>query len=77
MLFCIPDKPQDVQNFTCVSKNWESLNCSWSVPENPVKVTYLLTYVIQDYSKDPRYAFLRNGKVCFFLSERGVNEQVL
>ncbi|XP_045134889.1 uncharacterized protein LOC123518233 isoform X2 [Portunus trituberculatus] len=36
-------KPEDVQNFTCVSMNWESLNCSWSVPENPVKVTYSLT----------------------------------
>ncbi|XP_063875673.1 LOW QUALITY PROTEIN: uncharacterized protein LOC135108509 [Scylla paramamosain] len=47
-------KPQDVQNFTCVSRNWESLNCSWSVPENPVKVTYSLTYVIQDYTKEPR-----------------------
>ncbi|MPC26024.1 Receptor-type tyrosine-protein phosphatase delta [Portunus trituberculatus] len=48
------DKPEDVQNFTCVSMNWESLNCSWSVPENPVKVTYSLTYVIQDYTKEPR-----------------------
>lgn len=44
-------KPQDVENFTCLSKNWQSLNCSWDVPENPVKVTYNFTYVIPGYQK--------------------------
>lgn len=55
-------KPQDVQNFTCVSMNWVSLNCSWSVPENPVKVSYSITYVIQDYTKEPRDCPDRQGR---------------
>ncbi|XP_069186100.1 cytokine receptor isoform X2 [Procambarus clarkii] len=35
--------PQDVKNFTCISKNWNKLNCSWTAPENPVTVRYQLT----------------------------------
>ncbi|KAG0716771.1 Receptor-type tyrosine-protein phosphatase F [Chionoecetes opilio] len=66
-------KPQDVQNFTCLSRNWQNLNCSWSVPENPVTVAYSLMYVIQDYIFEPRYAFLGNGKEYFILSESSVD----
>ncbi|XP_068202544.1 cytokine receptor-like isoform X2 [Palaemon carinicauda] len=35
--------PQNVQNFTCLSKNWSSLNCTWTIPYNPVKVVYTVT----------------------------------
>ncbi|XP_076063626.1 cytokine receptor-like isoform X3 [Oratosquilla oratoria] len=38
--------PQDVQNFSCISRNWQQLNCSWIAPKNPVEVTYALTYVL-------------------------------
>lgn len=41
--------PQDVENFTCISRNWESLNCTWTVPENPVRVDYILTYVVTGF----------------------------
>ncbi|XP_064109262.1 cytokine receptor-like isoform X2 [Macrobrachium nipponense] len=35
--------PENVQNFTCLSKNWSNLNCTWTVPDNPVKVLYSVT----------------------------------
>ncbi|XP_042241215.1 uncharacterized protein LOC121878859 isoform X3 [Homarus americanus] len=38
--------PQDVENFTCISKNWQTLNCTWTIPYNPVQVIYNLTYVV-------------------------------
>ncbi|XP_063605618.1 titin-like isoform X1 [Penaeus indicus] len=41
--------PQDVQNMTCISKNWEQLNCSWVEPPNPVRVQYILTYVVAGF----------------------------
>lgn len=36
--------PAIVSNFTCRSPNWESLNCSFKAPYNPVKVEYNLTF---------------------------------
>ncbi|KAJ8868706.1 hypothetical protein PR048_030245 [Dryococelus australis] len=36
--------PQDVENFTCVSRNWENLTCKWKVPENYVPTIYKLFY---------------------------------
>ncbi|XKL60371.1 hypothetical protein PGB90_001387 [Kerria lacca] len=36
--------PKEVENFTCISKNWELLNCSWSVPENFVPTNYSVSY---------------------------------
>nr|XP_027225334.1 cytokine receptor-like factor 1 [Penaeus vannamei] len=26
--------PLDVENLTCISRNWQALECSWTVPEN-------------------------------------------
>lgn len=40
----ISDPPLKPENFTCISENWESLQCSWDVPYNPVKTTYELYY---------------------------------
>lgn len=37
-------KPQEVQNFTCTSHNWQSLTCSWKAPKNDVKTAYRLIY---------------------------------
>ncbi|CAL4058619.1 unnamed protein product [Meganyctiphanes norvegica] len=42
-------EPQDVENFTCISDNWESMNCTWDVPKNPLKVDYTLTYVVPKF----------------------------
>jgi len=36
--------PKPVENFTCVSQNWLSMNCTWDVPYNPVKTSYQLVY---------------------------------
>jgi len=37
-----PALPPD--NFTCISDNWQSLNCTWDVPYNPIRTTYELNY---------------------------------
>lgn len=47
-------EPQDVKNFSCLSKNFLSLNCTWEEPENPVKVSYTLTYVLPGYLDSSR-----------------------
>eukprot|EP00092_Neocalanus_flemingeri_P011798 GFUD01012721.1.p1 GENE.GFUD01012721.1~~GFUD01012721.1.p1 ORF type:complete len:208 (+),score=38.10 GFUD01012721.1:417-1040(+) len=36
--------PKDVENFSCLSENWENLNCTWDEPYNPVKTTYKLDF---------------------------------
>ena len=35
-----PDAPLDVEDFSCVSENWENLNCTWTEPWNPVRTEY-------------------------------------
>lgn len=37
-------EPREVENYTCVSLNWQVLNCSWDVPKNYVKTTYKIQY---------------------------------
>ena len=37
--------PQDVQNFSCVSENWESLNCTWKEPTNPIPTIYAVHFI--------------------------------
>jgi len=32
--------PADISKFSCVSENWQSLNCTWSEPANPVPTKY-------------------------------------
>lgn len=39
-------KPKEVNNFTCISYNWESLNCSWTPVKNPVHTTYRLSFYL-------------------------------
>ena len=34
------DAPLDVEDFSCVSENWENLNCTWTEPWNPVRTEY-------------------------------------
>lgn len=36
--------PRDVENFACVSENWENLNCTWEEPWNPIPTTYRLKF---------------------------------
>lgn len=40
-------KPQEVQNFSCISYNWDSLNCSWVPVYNPIKTKYKINFVIK------------------------------
>ncbi|KAK7082603.1 hypothetical protein SK128_027054 [Halocaridina rubra] len=47
--------PEDVKNFSCISKNWSELNCTWTAPDNPIKVKYHLTYVVPGF-REQRYA---------------------
>ena len=37
-------KPMPPENFTCISENWQSLNCTWDVPYNPIQTVYELAY---------------------------------
>lgn len=39
-------KPMDVQNFSCISQNWDNLTCTWIPPETYVKTTYKLVYYL-------------------------------
>lgn len=32
--------PQPPTNFSCVSEDWESLNCTWDIPYNPIRTSY-------------------------------------
>jgi len=36
--------PLDVENFSCISENWENLNCTWDEPYNPIKTEYKLAF---------------------------------
>eukprot|EP00090_Calanus_glacialis_P006187 TRINITY_DN14855_c0_g1_i1.p1 TRINITY_DN14855_c0_g1~~TRINITY_DN14855_c0_g1_i1.p1 ORF type:complete len:1361 (-),score=228.52 TRINITY_DN14855_c0_g1_i1:1042-5124(-) len=36
--------PLDVENFSCISDNWENLNCTWDEPYNPIRTTYRLDF---------------------------------
>lgn len=72
--FFFPDKPKDVENFTCLSKNFQSLNCTWNPPENPVKVTYTLTYVVPGYLESRYASFALWGRNVSLLSVNEVNE---
>ncbi|XP_076178162.1 cytokine receptor domeless [Ptiloglossa arizonensis] len=37
-------KPQEPQNFTCVSQNWENMNCSWDPVQNNVTTRFMLVF---------------------------------
>ncbi|KAF4530569.1 hypothetical protein B566_EDAN009717 [Ephemera danica] len=37
-------KPEEVQNFNCVSYNWQRLVCRWSVQPNPVPTKYKIYF---------------------------------
>ena len=36
--------PLKPENFTCISENWQNLNCTWDIPYNPVHTEYKLFY---------------------------------
>jgi len=36
--------PRDVENFSCISENWDNLNCTWDEPWNPIPTKYRLTF---------------------------------
>lgn len=40
----VDKKPDEVQNISCISKNWQSLTCSWKKPLSFVKTTYDLYF---------------------------------
>nr|XP_024219924.1 uncharacterized protein LOC106691249 [Halyomorpha halys] len=37
-------KPQAVKNFSCISYNWESLECSWVPVKNPIRTEYHIAF---------------------------------
>lgn len=36
--------PKNVENFSCISENWENLNCTWDEPYNPIRTVYTLNF---------------------------------
>ncbi|PSN47868.1 hypothetical protein C0J52_01267 [Blattella germanica] len=40
----IERKPQEVQNFSCISRNWQNLTCTWKKPPSYVDTTYDLAF---------------------------------
>ena len=38
------DPPLPIEDFSCISENWENLNCTWKEPYNPIKTTYMLAF---------------------------------
>ncbi|KAK3878283.1 hypothetical protein Pcinc_017075 [Petrolisthes cinctipes] len=61
--------PQDVKNFSCISHNWTTLNCTWSSPDNPVKVNYTLTYVVPGFLDTRTCPKTEEGKDWCFWNE--------
>ena len=43
-IFSVGYEPLPPENFTCISENWQSLNCTWDVPKNPIRTKYELNY---------------------------------
>ena len=39
------EKPLPPEDFKCVSENWSNLNCTWREPENPVRTSYVLSFI--------------------------------
>nr|CAH7758759.1 unnamed protein product [Callosobruchus chinensis] len=39
--------PQNVTDFSCISKNYEDLVCTWTPPENYVNTSYNLSYTLK------------------------------
>jgi len=37
-------KPEEVQNISCISRNWQNLTCTWKKPQSFVKTTYDLYF---------------------------------
>ncbi|KMQ98366.1 cytokine receptor [Lasius niger] len=37
-------EPKEPSNFTCISRNWEQINCTWDRPQNYVHTEYELTF---------------------------------
>ncbi|XP_066903287.1 cytokine receptor, partial [Halyomorpha halys] len=45
-------KPQAVQNFSCISYNWESLNCSWVPVKNPIRTEYHIVFTFTERKRN-------------------------
>ncbi|BES90108.1 FN3 [Nesidiocoris tenuis] len=43
----VGDKPQPLENFNCVSHNWESLNCSWTRKPNFIPTQYNVSFTLK------------------------------
>jgi len=40
----VDSKPEEVQNISCISRNWQNLTCTWKKPQSFVKTTYDLYF---------------------------------
>ena len=39
-LLALTDKPLPVEDFRCVSQNWQTVNCTWREPFNAIRTRY-------------------------------------
>ena len=44
---CFEDPPRDVENFTCISENWDNLNCTW-VRKSLMWATFLVYFFVPE-----------------------------
>uniref|UniRef100_A0A0A9YSC8 Cytokine receptor n=2 Tax=Lygus hesperus TaxID=30085 RepID=A0A0A9YSC8_LYGHE len=47
----VGEKPQKLSNFSCISHNWESMNCSWIRQPNNVPTNYTVSYALNKHNK--------------------------
>ncbi|XP_014257386.1 cytokine receptor isoform X2 [Cimex lectularius] len=47
-------KPKEVSNFSCISQNWENMNCTWDPPNNSVPTYYELRFYLKG---DRKYSY--------------------
>ncbi|RZB38682.1 cytokine receptor, partial [Asbolus verrucosus] len=72
-LVSVGTKPQPIDDFRCVSHNFDNLTCSWTAPENYIKTDYSLKYTLGGRSS--RYSYqcpsiqrskVKNTMSCFW-----------
>lgn len=42
-------RPSQVEDFKCISQNWDNLTCTWKMDPNPAKVSYKLSTKFRPY----------------------------
>jgi len=59
-------KPSPLENFSCLSYNWDTLNCSWTPVKNDIQTTYEIGYMLPSRSgKNTSYSCPQDDDVQF------------